>query len=277
MDTLLGFLGALATAAAGLGCWHLGDRAARRLGKGAGEGLAALALLATAALVLLVNRAPASIPLEVLLSPAIYLEFAYFLPTALLFFGIAGRRVPTPGTRPLLGFLCLVLGLYAAAHVFLAFEARDLPSLSSAPPAGGAARQTTAWSCGAASAVTLLAAHSVPSTEREMGELCLTYPGRGTTMPRFRRGLSLKVAREGAPLRVRAADHLSMEELEAFPRPCLIGIEFTLFVDHAVVLLGRAADGNWLVADPLHGAVRPMPPDELRRRFTGEAIALVPR
>jgi hypothetical protein len=276
VDTLLGILGGLGVLALARGCWIAGSRTARRLGKGAGEAAAAAALAATVASVWLVNREPSRIPLAILLSPAIYLEFAYFLPTVAYFFGLAAARAPKPGQGRAVAALTAVLAAYAAVHVFLAFEARSLPQLRAEPPEGPVCRQSTSWSCGPAACVTLLRAHGIGSTEREMGELSLCYPKRGTTVPRFRRGLASKLAKEGSALRVVAEDRLSVAELDAFPKPALLGIKFTLFVDHAVVLMGRDDAGRYLLADPLPGKVVAADPAEFERRFSGEAIALVP-
>ena len=274
MDALLGLLAAAAAGGGGFACWRLGIRLAGRMSKGGGEAAAGLALLLTGALVALVNHAPTRLPLALLLSPAIYFEFCYFLPTAALFFGIAARRVPDPKTGRLLGVLVAVLAGYSGIHAFLALDARSLPQLSSAPPARGMQRQTTAWSCGPSACVTLLAAHGIASTEREMGELGLCYPRRGMTMPRFIRGLTLKLRSAGSRLRVKAADHLSLRELTEFPTPCIVGLELTLLVDHAAVLLDVTKEGGFVLADPSTGRRDVMDFEEMRRRFTGEAIAL---
>jgi ABC-type bacteriocin/lantibiotic exporter with double-glycine peptidase domain len=95
-------------------------------------------------------------------------------------------------------------------------------------------------------------------------------------MPRFVRGLTLKLAKEGSRLKVRAEDGLSVEELAGFPTPCLVAVKLTVFVNHAVVLTGRDERGQFLLADPLTGRVEAEEPDAFARRFTGEAIALVP-
>jgi hypothetical protein len=125
--------------------------------------------------------------------------------------------------------------------------------------------------------VNLLAVHGIRSTEREMGELCLTMPYRGTTTPRFVRGLTRKLEAAGSALRVRAEDRLSMDEFDRFPRPCLVGVRGSLLVGHAVVVLDGPADGMYRVANPLParvGSIQIVPREELASMFTGEAIAL---
>jgi hypothetical protein len=274
MDVLSGVLAAAAYGATAWGCWRLGARLGERLGKRAGEGVAGAAAAATLGMVLLVNWFPSSLPAGLADSPAIHLEFSYFPPTALLLFGLGARRVPRRESARALAVLAAVLGLYGGAHLFLSLGARSLPSLSASPPPGPVALQTTGWSCGAASCVTLLRARGIASTEREMGELCLTMPFRGTTTLRFVRGLTRKLREAGSPLRVAAADRLSVSDLDTFPLPCILGIRWTLFTDHAVVLMGRDGEGRWRVADPLVGRVEPWPEADLAARFTGEAIGL---
>ena len=275
MEILLGILAAAAALGAAWGLWRLGARIAARLGKKAGEAVAGALVLVTAGLVLLVNFNPARIPVWVVVSPLVYLEFAYFLPTGVLFFGLASRRVPDPRSARAVAWLSGAMALYAALHLFLAFDAWSLPQLRAYPPGGPICQQSTSWSCGPCSCVTLLKMHGIVSTEREMGELCMCYPKRGTTIPRFVRGLTLKLRAEGSRLRVRAEDNLKVSALATFPTPCLLGIRFTLFVDHAVVLTGRDEAGFFLLADPLTGRVERESAADMDSRFTGEAIALV--
>lgn len=277
MDTLLGLLAAAAALAAGFGCWRAGAALAGRLGKGAGEAVAGAALVATLLPVWFVRWHPASLPLRLVLSPLVYLEFSYFLPTLALFLGLAGRRVPRPETRRAIAVLTGIVSLYAAFHLWLAFDSWSLPQLMAAPPAGPVQPQTTGWSCGADACVNLLMAHGIRSSEREMGELCMTMPYRGTTLPRFVRGLTRKLGSEGSRLRVRAADSLKVSDLDTFPAPCILSIRGGLLVGHAVVLLGRAPDGLYRIADSLdRGRVSTVSRSELEAVFTGEAVALVP-
>jgi hypothetical protein len=88
----------------------------------------------------------------------------------------------------------LVVGALGASSVY----ALVLPLFGTPPECGSrwtAARecqQTTGFTCSAASAATLLEAHGIPATEREMAELCLTR--RGTSWLGLYRGLKLKTA-----------------------------------------------------------------------------------
>jgi len=277
VEVVYGSLAALACLAAAAGFWRLGGILGRRLGKGQGEAVSAAALAVTLALIGVVRWNSSRLPLWMVLSPLLYLEFAYFLPTLLLFLGLAATRVPRPETVRALRWLSGIVALYSALHLWLAFDAWSLPGLSSHPPPGPVQAQTTGWSCGAASCVNLLTAHGIRSTEREMAELCLTLPYRGTTTPRFVRGLILKLRKEGSPLRVRAMEGLKVADLDGFPMPCLLGIRGSLLVGHAVVLLAKTSEGRYRVADPLGGGkLVEIPPTELASVFTGDAVAIVP-
>ncbi len=275
MNALLGTLGGLAVLLGGWLCWRAGGRAADRLGKRAGELAAVCVLLLGGSLVLLVNYNPSLLPAAVVVSPLIYLEFVYFVLPASLFLGLCARRVPRVQTRQGLAAFAAVLSLYGGIHVALACVAGDQPGLDGLPPRGPVTRQTTGWSCGAASCATLLKAHGIRSSEREMAELCLTLPKRGTSLPRFVRGLTLRLASEGSLLRVLPRERLDMDDLDAFPKPALLSIRHTALANHAVVLLRRRPDGLYEVAEPLSGTIDWMERGELEARFTGEAIALV--
>ena len=276
MTVLLGLLAALAVLGAALGFHLLGARCAGRMGKAPGEALAAGSLAATLVLVALARWHPARYSEAVALSPLVYLEFCYFTPTVALFLGLAGKRVPRPETGRAVAALSAVVALYAGLHVFLTGLATEQTGLSASPPPAAVQAQTTNWSCGAASCVTLLKAHGIASTEREMGELCLALPYRGTTLPRFVRGLTLKLRKEGSPLRVVARDRVTVSELDTLPLPCLLGIKGGLLVGHAVVLLDRTKDGAYRVGDPLGGGrVNLVTRDELAGMLGGDAVALV--
>jgi hypothetical protein len=93
----------------------------------------------------------------------------------------------------------------------------------------GVCRQSSTSSCSAAAAATLLAAHQIPATEREMIALCFTHVD-GTSMLGLYRGLYIKSA--GAAL-VPVAGHPSVDELRAWPLP-------------AIVTIGLRGNGGWL-------------------------------
>jgi hypothetical protein len=123
--------------------------------------------------------------------------------------------------------------------------------------------QTTDYTCSAASAATLLRAHGIPATEREMAELCLTR--RGTSWLGIYRGLKLKT--QGTRWDVEVV-RCSREELPKHcDSPLLIdvGLESGQHVDqafreeygwrpglnHSVLLTGFTSDAHAMIVDPM--------------------------
>ncbi len=277
LNHVLAGTGAVAFLALARLLWMAGRRLAGTLGKGAGEGVAALALLGTAGTVLLVNWFPLAVPVWVWTGPACYLEQAAYALPATLFFGLAGARLPEPRQARSVGTLAGVVAIVAGAHLFLAVLAREHTGLPDRPFDGPVCRQSTGWSCGPAACATMLKARGIPATEREMAELSLTYVGRGTTLPRFVRGLALKARKEGLDGDLVVRDHLTAEDLEAFPVPCVVALRWSLLVDHAVCLFGRDERGRYLVGEVTAGVTQPWNPEEFHARFLGTAITFVPR
>jgi len=169
-----------------------------------------------------------------------------------------------------------VITVYAAIHVAAAFEARHHPSLAADPLTRRVCKQSTGWSCAAAAAATVVHALGMETSEREMAELCLTYPYRGTSTPRIARGLALKARAAGRPLEARVEDHLSVDDLARFPVPCVIAIKYAFLRDHAVALLEVREDGTFVVGDPLPGSLSTWSRERMELAFRGEAVALVP-
>lgn len=85
---------------------------------------------------------------------------------------------------------------YTAVEILIAGIAMLLPVWGTAPECeehwdGHICRQTSAITCTAACAATLLKLHGIETSEQEMAELCLTN-GSGTSWQGLYRGLSLK-------------------------------------------------------------------------------------
>jgi hypothetical protein len=165
----------------------------------------------------------------------------------------------------------------------LALRALYAPLHGNAPAVGpprwvdGICRQTTATTCSAASAATVLTGHGVQASETEMARLCLTGD-EGTSALGLYRGLKLKL--HGTGLEPRAV--FGVEELRGAPKPAVV-----LFDDvskpktlgmrgkHAVGL--TAIDGNAVtIADPADG-LRVMTLADFEQLWTGEAVAIVGR
>ena len=129
----------------------------------------------------------------------------------------------------------------------------------------GVCRQTSAASCSAAAAATLLNAHGFDTTEAEMARLCLTRAG-GTPMLGLYRGLKLKTGAKSWTVRPFRGD---LASLRNEPRPVLLSVRldrrpgvdpryehswgWAPGVAHTVVLFGFRPDGKVEVGDPAVG------------------------
>lgn len=176
---------------------------------------------------------------------------------------------------------------------FLTFR----PLVGSMPPTSdtwwphGVCRQTSAVSCSAASAATLLRAHGIATTEPEMATLCLTRDS-GTPMLGVYRGLRLKT--RGTQWRVEVLTGRDVETLRRAVKggPVLLsvglnrwarGIDpryaaewgWTPGLRHAVVLFGFGSDGRPDIGDPSAGREN-WNVEALSVLWHGEGIRLVP-
>ena len=149
-------------------------------------------------------------------------------------------------------------------------------------------RQTSAASCSAAAAATLLRAHGVETTEAEMAFLCLTRPA-GTPMLGLYRGLKLKTA--GTAFDVRAFRG-GLAALRACGGPVLLSVRldraagvdpryehawgWTPGVAHTVVFYGFRPDGKVDIGDPAAGREQWRVQD-LQVLWHGDGLRLVNR
>ena len=140
----------------------------------------------------------------------------------------------------------------------------------------GVHRQSTLSTCSAAAAATLLGDRGIATTETEMAGLCLTR-SRGTLQVGLYRGLRLKMP----DAKVQFLNGNFDRVLNA-QGPVLVGIglgDDAAFgwqrVGHSVVVFGRTGDGNLDIGDPMSGRYT-MTPHELRQRWTGQALQVIP-
>lgn len=253
-----------------------GAATAKRLEKRAAEIVAGVLLLLTVTTVLVINWFPLLVPAAVWASPLCYLEQAAYAVPAAAFFGLAGARLADARQRHSVRLMGWIVAVTGALHLLLAVDARQHRGLVDVPFDGPVCRQSTDWSCGPAACATMLKARGVRATEREMGELCLTYWKRGTTLPRFVRGLTLKVERDGLPWEVMARRGMTVEDLDRFPMPCVVSVRWSLLVDHAVCVYGRDEEGRWRIGEVTAGVIQTWQPEEFRAKFKGEAITVIP-
>ena len=97
---------------------------------------------------------------------------------AFVVLGIATSR--TVARKPRVAFITLAV-IYALITLYRLFAVHcmDLAPLEHKVGADGICRQSTDWTCGPASAVTLLLHYRIPATEGEMARLALADPLRG--------------------------------------------------------------------------------------------------
>ena len=199
---------------------------------------------------------------------------------------IAWRRAD--GSRPrqvfYAGALCLSGG-YAMVH----------PLLGSPPECGdrwdalGNCLQTTRNTCSPACAATLLKAHGIETSEREMARLCLTR--QGTSWQGLYRGLKLKTAGTQWDVDVRRCSADELRQFAGQPMILSVGLEsgaaddefarefgWVPGVNHSVVLLSFSNQGNAVIADPTQELCREhWDAETLDTLWRGYAFRLVER
>ena len=130
----------------------------------------------------------------------------------------------------------------------------------------GQVNQSTGWSCGAAALAWAMRLRGIPASERQMAELALTAPLRGTKM----RGMLRAAHRMGVQAEARRG--ATWEQLVAAPKPALAGWKLSLTVGHVVVVIRVQAE-QITVGDPLLGEVK-YTRDEFLDRWDRDLVAM---
>jgi hypothetical protein len=112
----------------------------------------------------------------------------------------------------------------------------------------GICRQTSGYSCSAASAAMLLDRHGIRATEREMAELCVTCNATGTTQSGLMRGLRIKVGD-------RRTVRIGRPPFEGIRTPCIVSLRLSPILTHSA-LLEKVTPEEVSVVDPLYGRGR---------------------
>jgi len=155
--------------------------------------------------------------------------------------------------------------------------------------------QTTPSSCSACCAVMLLKHRGIPADEQEMIGLCLTGPG-GTPSLGLYRGLKSKTRHAGWDVEVVRGSLEELLPLASTPAILLVRLDGTATAshaeatswvrgarsEHAVVLYRFTEDGRAVIGDPAGasdaaGGCYLWSVDDLRTRWGGEGLRLVPR
>ncbi len=166
-----------------------------------------------------------------------------------LLLGLCIQRLERRTMRLLVGVIVAIFSLYAAAEIAapipLALFAQQLSARTDGP---AEEIQSTGWSCGAAALAWAVRLHGIPASERQMAELAVTAPLRGTSTRGMLRGLH----RVG--LGAHAIKPGSWEDVLAAPKPALVGWKLSATVGHSVVVLSIDEQRDTVrIGDPLAG------------------------
>lgn len=167
-------------------------------------------------------------------------------PFALAALGIGSRKMATGARRGLVAAFAAVLAVHVAVEAGASAVADPSGLVGVAGP-DGICRQTSEYSCGAAAAATLLARLGVPADEREMAALCRTNARTGTDEISLCRGLRRKLEGSGRTVRLVRA---SFQDLRGLRAPAAVPVQFSLLVDHWIVVVS-VDDAGVVAADPL--------------------------
>ncbi len=230
--------------------------------------IAALALL----LLWPLMRVWPTAPIRLLGAPFVAcIELTGLFVPAVLLLAIAARHVPRPSDRRALYLLIPVAGAYfVKAGWWMLAPPPRLESPTEIDSAG-IARQTTGYTCVAASLVTVLRARGLDVSEQEMVDLTRTESGGGATDSRALWALEQRLA--GTGLRARY-ESLDFSALRAVPKPCLVQLDFSYFYSHMSVVLDATPAGV-VLGDPLLGR-RELSVDAFRTQWKGQAIVVEP-
>ncbi len=235
----------------------------RRLG-------APLAFAAVAVMLLwpLMRVFPAAAIQVLPLEAVVFAEVTGITVPAAFLFAVAGRMLKRPADRRAVSMMLIVVALYFVKGGLWMVRPPP-PDFKSSKYVDGVCRQSTGYTCVAASLVTLLSAKGIASSEGEMARLSYTEVGNGTTDTRAILALRRKL--RGAYVDVRF-EQMSFERLREIELPALVPLKWGYFVSHMVPVLEIDADGV-LIGDPLTGARR-MRIDEFRGQWLGRGIHL---
>lgn len=175
-------------------------------------------------------------------------EIIGYIPFAMLFFGIAAKRVTSRFLPIELMILALLIFIYGLIRVNWIYTDSGIDPDKFLVNHQGICFQSTGYTCGAASAVTLLKSFGIDSIEIEMARLSHTSKD-GVSMVQVARAIAYKVRDKGLKVDIITGDWQTLKQITT---PCIVNVKWTLLVDHMVVLLKTAGD-KVIIADPLRG------------------------
>lgn len=188
---------------------------------------------------------------------------------AVLLFGVASRHLPKASDRRAVLMLTAVAAIYFVKAGWWMVS----PGVSGLKPtlvdADGVCRQSTGYTCVAASMVTLLHARGVPATESEMARLAYTQVGGGATDSRAVWALEEKLRGSTLSPCYRTLDRAGLIHAA---KPCLVQLDWGYFVSHMVPVM-EATEGSVVIGDPISGR-REMTMQEFMAEWKGKAITV---
>lgn len=187
-----------------------------------------------------------------------------------LLFGVASRRLPRASDRRAIVALSAVAAVYFVKAGWWMVAPGVAGIGATNVDAHGVCRQSTGYTCVAASMVTMLRAHGVLCEEEELARLAYTQVGGGATDSRALWALEQKLA--GTGLRP-AYRRLDGPGIIAAAKPCMVQLDWGFFVSHMVPVMSATPE-TVVIGDPLSGP-REMSMAEFMRQWKGTAIMLV--
>jgi hypothetical protein len=194
-----------------------------------------------------------------------------FIPAVLLF-AIAARHVPRKSDARAILLLTAVAAIYFVKAGWWMVG----PGVSGLGPTNmdgnNICRQSTGYTCVAASMVTMLRARGIAADETEVARLAFTQVGGGATDSRALWALETKLA--GTVLRPRY-QRLDQAGLIAASKPCMVQLDWGFFTSHMVPVMSADRD-RVVIGDPLEG-LREMSMTGFLAKWKRNAITLEPR
>jgi predicted double-glycine peptidase len=201
----------------------------------------------------------------------IFIEVTGIVIPAVLLFTIAARNTRTEGQRRAVRLLIPVCALYFIRYGVWMVRP-PIADLGPTQLQGEVCRQSTTYTCVAASLVTLLKAYGYEAGETQMARLSYTEVDWGTSDSRAVLALQKRLAGEAVDVCYEVMDY---ERLKSVPKPCIVPIRWNYFVSHMVPVL--SADENGVrIGDPLAGVLHESAKD-FYRMWHKRGIYLVDR
>ena len=191
------------------------------------------------------------------------------IPATLLFAVSAQHLARASDRRAVLALAAVAAGYFLRAGWWMVW-----PAIGPVGPTlvdnYGVCRQTTDYTCVAASMVTMLRTRGIAAEEAEMAALARTQINGGATDSRALWALEQKLA--GTRFRP-AYQRMTAAELQSMPRPFMVQLDWGFFTSHMVPVIGVTASTVTL-GDPLSGP-REVKMDRFLSMWKGNAITIV--